>query len=425
MARTFRKSSVRIGRNPLNDLHIELPFVSQFHAVIDHDGRELILRDLGSTNGTLVAESKVHGESVSLGSGTSASFTILQLLFQIRVLPLDQIPDPRSEKKPLAVTGFLEAPSPQLFEAAARGDGPTSQEREELRKLHGDYREAWSRLMARIQRAALERGATERRGFVDLLGADLPGLGSELDFQRLAATSGSSISPRDGREEERIAFEGLRELASEYLQGRRPPESAAEFVAFLTRLRESLDAFFKAFISLREGHRQLRQDLGIPQGLSTRAEAVEQASTVGELSAVLLDAQLSSDAIGHVESTFADMMIHQVAMLNGVVTGAKSILNDLSPAEIKGAIDQGSAREYFGMSLGGPGPKQYWQEFEKRHSDIAEDEKQLFKQLFGTKFSVAYSQAALESGSSEEASGARRDTSRLNVANDPPSRKGR
>src|SRR3954469_1275931 len=51
---TFERFPVRIGRNQLNDLHIDRAYVSQFHAAIDVRERQITVRDLGSTNGTVV-----------------------------------------------------------------------------------------------------------------------------------------------------------------------------------------------------------------------------------------------------------------------------------------------------------------------------------------------------------------------------------
>src|SRR5262245_60399192 len=50
---TYERFPVRIGRNKLNDLHVERPYSSQFHAAIDVRDRQIWVRDLGSTNGTI------------------------------------------------------------------------------------------------------------------------------------------------------------------------------------------------------------------------------------------------------------------------------------------------------------------------------------------------------------------------------------
>src|SRR5262249_15154893 len=52
---TFERFPVRIGRNQLNDLQIDRPYVSQFHAAIDLRDTQIFVRDLGSTNGTSFA----------------------------------------------------------------------------------------------------------------------------------------------------------------------------------------------------------------------------------------------------------------------------------------------------------------------------------------------------------------------------------
>jgi hypothetical protein len=60
---------IRIGRNPLNTLQLKFPFVSQFHVEIDRCDRGLLLRDLGSKNGTYFGDGLrvPSGSTVPLG----------------------------------------------------------------------------------------------------------------------------------------------------------------------------------------------------------------------------------------------------------------------------------------------------------------------------------------------------------------------
>jgi FHA domain len=51
---TFSDSPVRIGRNQLNDIPIDDPFVSEWHGMIRFDAEGVAYADLGSTNGSLV-----------------------------------------------------------------------------------------------------------------------------------------------------------------------------------------------------------------------------------------------------------------------------------------------------------------------------------------------------------------------------------
>ena len=59
--------SLRIGRTEDNDLVLAQPDVSTHHAVLEVSGDRLLLRDLGSRNGTFVAETRVA--SVELAAG--------------------------------------------------------------------------------------------------------------------------------------------------------------------------------------------------------------------------------------------------------------------------------------------------------------------------------------------------------------------
>ena len=74
---------VRIGRALENDVVIEDSRVSRFHAEIRREAERYLVRDLGSTNGTLVAEEPVEeselreGDTLSLG-GYALTFRQLE-----------------------------------------------------------------------------------------------------------------------------------------------------------------------------------------------------------------------------------------------------------------------------------------------------------------------------------------------------------
>src|SRR5207237_2518903 len=81
--RTFDRFPVRIGRNPLNDFQLDSPFVSQFHAVLELNGNQLMLRDLGSKNGTMLrGQGKVPAHAVVDLGTSSYEFAVSSLFFQ-------------------------------------------------------------------------------------------------------------------------------------------------------------------------------------------------------------------------------------------------------------------------------------------------------------------------------------------------------
>lgn len=60
----FHTDRLTMGRAPDNDIVLEDVQVSRYHAVLRRQGREVLLQDLGSTNGTLVNGDRVYGEHV-------------------------------------------------------------------------------------------------------------------------------------------------------------------------------------------------------------------------------------------------------------------------------------------------------------------------------------------------------------------------
>ena len=50
----FAKSPIRIGRNQLNDISLDDPFVSEWHGTLRFDRHSVAYFDLGSTNGTVL-----------------------------------------------------------------------------------------------------------------------------------------------------------------------------------------------------------------------------------------------------------------------------------------------------------------------------------------------------------------------------------
>jgi predicted component of type VI protein secretion system len=87
-------------------------------------------------------------------------------------------------------------------------------------------------------------------------------------------------------------------------------------------------------------------------------------------------------------------MMHEVALLNGVQSGVKALLMELSPIRIEkaAAMDRHSI-----FSRVDP-----WAVYKRRHSDLADEEGERFRLLFGPEFVEEYRQFARESPVVEE-----------------------
>ncbi len=71
----FVGDALTFGRAPDNDISLDDPRVSRYHAVLRREGEQLILEDLGSTNGTLVNGKRIYSphtlqptETISIGA---------------------------------------------------------------------------------------------------------------------------------------------------------------------------------------------------------------------------------------------------------------------------------------------------------------------------------------------------------------------
>ena len=379
---------MRIGRNALNDLQLDHKFVSQFHAVIEVQGGQLILRDLGSTNGTLLKGGRVPpNQSVPLASH-GFEFAILNLVFRVYSATGDA-PAPSAPQRPLAATSMLKATDvdkirdQMLVLKLAPKIAALGQPMEAVQQ-------SMSALLSLTATTLAEIPADVRSGFARQIVARVPTIEHEPRFRAMMAQYGVVLQGDPNTSPQELALQAVREMAVHYLPGVGAPNSAEDVAQFITKLNETINVFLKCFVPLKDGHRQFEADLALRQlqrGPATPQAAVENARDANELAMRLLDWRDSSfEASRAVESVFADIMIHQVAMLNGVMMGVKSLLDELSPSEIERVANE--PRHKAGLLQGHH--RALWKVYEERHADLADDQKRLFSVLFGREFGQAY-----------------------------------
>jgi hypothetical protein len=339
--RTFDRSPVRIGRATLNELPIQAPFVSQYHAVVEFDANRITLRDLGSTNGTaLRTAGRVPPNTPIDLAQHNFEFAIVSLWFQLS-----------------PVMNVAPAPVPKRREGTI-----LSMDVGELQKMLAS-------------------------------GTGVPGVPAA------AAPAGGQANQK---ELEGVALQALRDLAASYVPQRGQLDRVVDVVAFAQKMQDVLDVFFKCFLPLRDGHKQFKSQMDIKNTRTPRenlnaARAVEMAREPRELASRVLDwADPSNEGSRAIESTFAEVMVHQVAMLNGVMSGVRSLLAKLAPASIEAEVGNPRRRAAGGMQLGPFRYKTLWELYVEIYGDFAEDEKQAFMLIFGSEFVHAYTELAGE-----------------------------
>ena len=398
---TFDRFPVRIGRNALNDLQLDFPAVSQFHAILELHGDQIFVRDLGSKNGTIQQGGARLPPNTPVDLGVT-SYEFIIPPFYLRVTPFTFVEQPAASVKLRAgalLAGYDEEPSTDRGGASAQARAAEVAAR--LKPDYENYRFAWSRLFREIQTVVAGMDVAEHADFCAELNLALPGLAHEADFKALEPIpihEDSQTGSRPLTREAAVALQGVKELATWYLG--RPTENAESVVNFLRHVQDSLDVFMKCFVPLRDGYQQFELQMDIQRGERPAMNGVQTAKDPRELARGLLDWKDGfPDAYRTIESTFADLMIHQVALLNGVMKGVKSLLGELSPQAFEKTLDD-PARASSGLQIGPFRYKQLWELFAQRHADLAEEEKHAFALIFGPQFAQAYSQLANEVGQS-------------------------
>jgi len=363
---------IRIGRNSLADFQLPHGFVSDFHALIEDIGGRLCVRDLNSKNG--VYTPVTGGVPLSIAPQTSVDLAPSGFQFflgaHVRVtIEFEQTAAPRSARAStatgsvlgnqamLAAGGDLASwpPAPQLPPemANARHPGPFPP------RVPVGFEPAPA---VNRQSLAPQRGELASTGLLNL----------SLDH---------------------MALQGLRELAESLAPGK-ALTTTGDLARFITKLHDTVEVFCRCFIPLREGYAQFVSSLDLQRAAIQRSMlrspsylAAEGAREPAELAAALLDwRDRSMDAPRAIEEIFADLMIHQVALLDGVMQGVRSLLEQLSPENIEA---QAEHQAHFALDRTKARYKAIWETYRGLYDQLAE-EKQAFAHIFGTQFTEAY-----------------------------------
>ncbi len=208
----------------------------------------------------------------------------------------------------------------------------------------------------------------------------LPGQAKPQSVVRTPSAVSPAIgSPATQTSLEQTALQGLDHLSRSFLG--RPLQTAEDVTSFTNNLEQTLSVFFRFFVALQMGQDQFKKALDIKALGSGRDNPVERVKDGNELSALLL-AKESSASITELEHAFKNIMLHQVALINGLMAGVRTLLAKLSPK----SIAKEAATEHRFIN-----PKTLWPTYERIHRDLAEEDNETFETIFGKQFSKAYS----------------------------------
>lgn len=382
---TFDRFPVRLGRNQLNDLPIDRPYVSQFHASFDvRDGR-IFLRDLGSTNGTVHAGQRLQRDTpVDVTHAPEVAIGPI-------IIKLGLVQAVEKKPEPAVQGGVLDhglGAQPQGGRVPPGAEDPYV--RQVLPYIEA-YRQAWSTVYRVVYDHLTRLPPDVRTAYLKRLSVEHPALPLEEDFQKIARYYGVDTRMLAGVGPAQAALAAMTELAQTLSPGMGALEDVGQVLAFARKLRDSTDVFLKCFVSLRDGYQEFETEV-LARERNAQGSGVATAKDAKELAEVLLGPGAPPEASRQLHDIFVDVMSHQVALLNGIMEGVKSLLVKLSPRTIEQELDRmGKKGGLFSNRY-----EELWKLYEVRHGDYSGEDKETFLTIFGPQFSRAYAATAGE-----------------------------
>jgi predicted component of type VI protein secretion system len=231
--------------------------------------------------------------------------------------------------------------------------------------------------------------AQDRGQLIAQLQRRMPEMAQEPMFQEIAKNVGRPVQPEPasapgasgpGNRMEVVSRELLNQFVRSYLPDNRGLQSEQDIRSFLEHLAEVLETFGRAFVELRQGHDQFGQQMAVP--VTNDENPLTRMKSARELLRYIMDfkAHEASARVQDLMGGFVDVMIHQIALLNGMREGVKGMLQRLSPE----AMSEG---------IGGIWPfnlAKKWAKYSEQHRAFLEEERELTAVLFGPEFAKAY-----------------------------------
>jgi len=415
----FIKSPVRIGRSELNDLPLPFPFVSTWHALVQFDEHKAWYVDLGSTNGSVLrGERLAKNAPAPLEGDTEVVIGTLKLAFSRR--STQERPVTRAQtmfalrasalRLPVPGAAPAEAPAPAppppepSAEAIAAADQALSAAGMDLDLLFAEYRGTWQHLRSAIERAVEGLSGDARAAALSQVRARYPAVAGEPQFVELsgggapvalepllapiaAAPPAAAAAPSPVGE---AAVGLLAAFGESYLPAGRGPATPDELKALLERTADALEACARSYVEMRKGYEEFGKEMGVRtiQGDGP----VERARDARQLLAWILDLKAEGRA-PELQRAFADLMVHQVALVSGVRDGARALLERLGPE----AVGEDAPQSVWPMKAAA-----LWRAYEARWHELADEEDALSDALFGQEFARAYSAIAGQRGGDAE-----------------------
>lgn len=154
----------------------------------------------------------------------------------------------------------------------------------------------------------------------------------------------------------------------------------------LVRCLHIIGAFSEAFMGLKKGYEQFGAEVGVRPLSGTTP--LHRARTSQEIVDYLLNSSVEPEACARdLNAVFADMGIHDVALMEGISQSVRSLLAKLAPSMLDVKATSGL--------FSGSKAKSKWNDYVEAFNNLLAEDAALHAEIFGEEFASAYASVAL------------------------------
>ena len=411
-SRVFDRCPVLVGRDDeIADCVLPDTRVSRLHASFDIRDGWICVRDSGSTNGTFVEGERIPFDRWVAAGVVKRTCEIRIAEWLLKVSTCEVQAAGRSKGDDFLTAVPPDAENQTLVSGAdpldsgntplEQGDGPT----QVLGTSSFRVARAWNLLVAArndvvatLAEVIEATPSSERAQLVREIVQTYETIEREPGVRALLERHAGVPLPHTLESGAALA---LQELARWYVNDQPPLANATEGFAFARKLKTGIDELLLGLVPMFAGLDRFEDQMALrpPTGPSGHGEAAQSS----RLPRVPRDAARllfnwrdpSDDAVRAVRTDLVDLTMHQVAVLNGVMRGVKQLLAELSPGTIELALRRRlDKRSFFGRLLSSfRMTTQRWDLYRERHGDLADEENERFRVIFGPEFVAEYKQS--------------------------------
>jgi predicted component of type VI protein secretion system len=236
----------------------------------------------------------------------------------------------------------------------------------ELRPAYAEFEAARQRFQEMVDASLAKLPASTRDTAMAFLRREFPNMPGATPFAVPAPVASASSE----------GSAAVTNIAAALLHDVSPPGTADEQSAFLARVAEILQTTAQAFVEIRNVQARFGEEMGV-RTIREFTPLHSAGDARGVLDYLLDWRRGGPERNAQLSAVYSDFLLHQVALINGVVEGVEGLMEQFRPAEIERGVG--------GLSKAAGA----WKKYTERYAEVIE-ERGVAALVFGPEFARAY-----------------------------------